>query len=224
MVRFALAVTDGQVIRTGSTRTMASNNSRRFLSGARWRGHADPVEARKSRIFVPIFATALLLFALLNVYMNLNQEALPDEVEGVTIFDTIPSEVVDGPVNYAVIPPAGGPHAELAHLCGLYRVPLIDEHAVRSMATGAVWIAYDPDLPASDVELLREEATGQLDVILAPYPGLDSAVVLTAWERQLRLDRADDHRIPFFIAVYQNSERAPDVDASCSVGIGPPAP
>lgn len=193
-----------------------------MFSSARWRGHADPEASRRSRIWVPVFVLALVLFALLNVYMNLNQDQLPEEVEGVTIFEPIASEVVDGPVDYDIIPPPGGPHAELAHLCGLYRVPLIDEHAVKSLATGAVWIAYDPELPEDDIDLLREEATGQLDVILAPYPGLDSPVVLTAWERQLRLERADDVRIAFFIHVYQNAERAPDVNESCSIGIGPP--
>lgn len=194
------------------------------MSGGRWRGHADPKAARRSRVWVPIFAGTLLLFALLNVYMNLNQERLPDEVDGVTIFETLTGGEANGPFAYDVIPPAGGPHAELAHLCGLYRTPLIDEHAVKSLATGAVWVAYDPDLPDNDVALLRDEATGQLDVILAPYPGLDTAVVLTAWERQLRLDRADDPRLPFFIHVYQNSERAPDVDETCAIGVGPRAP
>jgi hypothetical protein len=202
---------------------MTSKSARPFLSSAQWRGHADPAAARRSRIWVPIFASALLLFALLNVYMNLNQDALPAEVEGVTMFDTISGGVSPGPVEYDVIPPAGGPHAELAHLCGLYRVPLIDEHAVKSMATGAVWIAYDPELPPDDIDALRDHATGHLDVILSPYPGIGSPVVLTAWERQLRLDRVDDPRIPFFIHVYQNSERAPDVDETCSIGVGPPS-
>jgi hypothetical protein len=185
------------------------------------RTHGDARAARRSRIWVPVVAVALLAFSVFNVYLNLNQEQLPSEVEGVAIFGTIPGGVVDGPVQYDQLPPVGGPHAELAHLCGLYRVPLTDEHAVKSLATGAVWIAYDPDLPAADVDALRSAASGNLDVLVAPYPGLQHPVVLTAWERQLALDRVDDPRIEFFIHIYQNSERAPDVEESCSIGVGP---
>lgn len=203
---------------------MNTNSPRMMLADALTRGHGDAAASRRSRIWVPIVATGLLVFSIFNVYLNLNQESLPDEVEGVTIFGAIPGGVVTGTVEYDLIPPAGGQHAELAHLCGLYRVPLTDEHAVKSMATGAVWVAYNPDLPAADIEALREEATGHLDVLFAPYPGLGDAVVLTAWERQLRLERADDPRIPFFIHVYQNSNRAPDVDEPCSIGVGPQAP
>lgn len=203
---------------------MTTNTSRAPLSSTLWRGHGDAAAGRRSRIWVPIAATALLLFAIFNVYLNLNQDSLPPEVEGVTTFGVMRSAVVSGPVDYDLLPPAGGQHAELAHLCGLYRVPLIDEHAVKSLATGAVWVAYNPDLPEEDIEILREEATGHLDVLLSPYPGLEEAVVLTAWERQLRLDSVEDPRIPFFIHVYQNSERAPAVDETCSIGVGPQTP
>jgi hypothetical protein len=193
----------------------------RHLPESLWRTHGDPRAARRSRIWVPIAATALLLFSVFNVYLNLNQEQLPAEVEGVVMFDTIPGGVVEGSVSYDRTPPVGGPHAELAHLCGLYRVPLVDEHAVKSMATGAVWIAYDPDLPAADIDALRNSASGNLDVLLAPYPGLEHPVVLSAWERQLAVESVNDPRIDFFIHVYQNSERAPDVDETCAIGVGP---
>jgi hypothetical protein len=190
-------------------------------SSGRWRGHADPRAARRSRIWVPIAAAGLILFAALNVYLNLNQDTLPDEVAGVVTFESLPGGVAEGPIDYPQRPPAGGQHAELPHLCGLYHVPLQDEHAVKALATGAVWVAYHPDLPAADVERLRDEASGHLDVILAPYPGLEQRVVLTAWERQLALDSVEDPRITVFIHVYQNNSRAPDVDENCAKGVGP---
>jgi hypothetical protein len=185
------------------------------------RTHGDPRAARRSRIWVPVVAIGLLLFAVLNVYLNLHQERLPEEVAGVTIFPTLAGGVVEGAVQYPQHPPVGGPHAALPHLCGLYRVPLADEHAVKSLATGVVWIAYDPDLSADDVDTLWSTVAGNLDILIAPYPGLEHPVVLTAWERQLAVDRVTDPRIAFFVHTYQNNPRAPDAAESCSTGVGP---
>src|SRR5688500_14150362 len=106
--------------------------------------HTDQRARRRSRWLVGICAGALVLFSGVNVWLNLRQPELPDEVAGVVRYGDLSNEVVAGTVSYDLQPPVGGPHAQLPHLCGLYRVPLIEEHAVAALATGAVWVAYDP--------------------------------------------------------------------------------
>jgi hypothetical protein len=166
----------------------------------------------------------MLFFAMLNVWLSVRRPSLPDEIDGVVRFDNLASEVVAGPVAYDTRPPAGGQHAELPQLCGLYRVQVADENLVASLATGAIWIAYDPNLPEGDIETLRETAQGELDVVVAPYEGLGAPVVATAWGRQLTLTDPEDERLEMFIVVYRNHERAPLVDETCARGVGLPAP
>lgn len=195
-----------------STTTLAPTHGQQHNSTA----------VQRTKWIVTIGVIVTIVLALLNAYMETRQEALPEEIEGVRTYDTLTSEVVDGPVAYEQIPPAGGPHAELAQLCGYYRVPVQDENAVASLATGAVWITYRPDIPMEDQDTLREVAEGELDVILSPHEGQESPIVLTAWERQLVLDDPNDERARMFIYVYRDSDRAPDRDASCAAGIGLP--
>ncbi len=186
--------------------------------------HGDATAASRWKKWVILIFVMMIAAAVINAYLTLRRPTLPDEVDGVTTFSGLSREVVDGPVEYEMLPPAGGPHAELAQLCGFYRVPVEDENIVASLATGAVWIAHDPDISEADYEILREMVEGEYDVLLTPYPGLEHEFVLTAWERQLALDDIEDERAELFVHVYQNREWAPDVDALCSEGVGLPAP
>lgn len=201
---------------------MTSNHaSTRTLAPTHGQQH-DSTAVRRTKVITVIGVIVVIVAGLLNAYMETRQEALPEEIEGVTTYGSLTSSVVDGPVTYDQRPPAGGPHADLPQLCGYYRVPVQDENAVASLATGAVWITYRPDIPQEDQDTLRELAQGELDVILSPYEGQEPPIVLTAWERQLMLDSPNDERAEMFIYVYRNSERAPDSEGVCSRGIGLP--
>jgi hypothetical protein len=201
---------------------MSTENSR-SLSPSR-RTHGDAVAAQRWKKWVIVIFAVMIAAALFNAYMTFRRPTLPDEVAGVTRFSGLSNEVVEGPVEYDMHPPAGGPHAELAQLCGFYRVPVKDENIVASLATGAVWIAHDPNISDADYEILRDIVEGEYDVLLTPYPGLDHEFVLTSWERQLALDDIRDERIQLFVTVYQNRDWAPNVDESCAKGVGLPAP
>jgi hypothetical protein len=48
---------------------------------------------------------------------------------------------------------------------------------VRTREHGAVWITYRPDLPAQQVEALRELAEGNSYVLVSPFPDLPVPVV-----------------------------------------------
>jgi hypothetical protein len=103
-------------------------------------------------------------------------------------------------------------------------VPVEDRNIVASLATGAVWIAYRPDLSEHDFQTLRSASDGVLDVLITPYPGLQAPVVLTAWGRQMEIQDPSDERIKLFVYVYKNREWAPERDKSCSIGVGLPSP
>ena len=81
-----------------------------------------------------------------------------------------------------------------------------------------MWLAYQPDLPEEDVESLRDLLRGEEFVIMSPYPGLKSPVVLTAWEVQLELDSVEDERLEEFVDRYQQGPTTPERGASCQDG------
>lgn len=186
------------------------------------RTHGDERSRKRSRVFVPILAVGLVIFSIVNVYIGLRKEPLPSNIDGAVFYEDLSNEVVDGPIQYDVEPPVGGPHAGVVQDCGLYRVPVQNEYVVASLANGAVWIAYDPDLPTGDVDYLRAFAEDQLFVLLAPYPGLESPVVLTAWGVQAHVDDTLDPRIPGFIQEYMNGDRAPIANGTCHGGMTVP--
>lgn len=137
------------------------------------------------------------------------------EIEGVETFENT-TEHVEGEVDYEQSPPAGGPHNAMWLNCGIYDQPVPNENAVHSMEHGAIWVTYDADaLSDEELSTLRGELPSSY-VVLSPYEGLDSPVVLSAWNHQLKLDSADDERIGQFFEEYWRSQNVPEPNASCS--------
>jgi len=120
------------------------------------------------------------------------------------------------------LPPAGGRHLDTWLNCGVYAEPVETGQAVHSLEHGAVWITYRPDLSADQVEALRERVREAEYLILSPYPGQGSPIVLTAWAVQLEVDGTDDPRLDDFIVQYQQGPTAPELGAACSNGAGEP--
>jgi hypothetical protein len=130
----------------------------------------------------------------------------------------------DAAVEYeeSSLPPVGGTHSPNWQNCGIYDQPVEIKNAVHSMEHGAVWVAYQPDLPASDVDTLQNLVSGQTYVLLSPYPGLESPVVLTAWGIQLQVDGVDDERVAQFVDNYRLGPQTPEFGAPCTGGVGRP--
>ena len=133
---------------------------------------------------------------------------------------------VDGPVTYNVTPPVGGPHNGIWMNAGVYTKPIPSERAVHNMEHGAVWITYEPDLPASEVAALTafvtrqslipetgETASGATTtnsnryVDLSPWAtsALPAPIVMSAWGHQLRLTSATDPRMQTFVDTFRHS-------------------
>lgn len=145
-------------------------------------------------------------------------------IEGVVVEHCESNLHVSNPV-YTADPPSGGEHLAPPQWqnCGVYDEAVPEGSAVHSLEHGAVWIAYQPDLPDADVAVLTELATSHGDrIILSPYPGLPAPVVIVAWERRLELDAADDPRLIEFYNEFVNGSQAPEPAAACRGGVGEP--
>ena len=123
-------------------------------------------------------------------------------------------------VDYPQTPPAGGPHAPAWLDCGHYDVPVREENAVHDLEHGAVWITYDPALPAADVDDLVDRLPD--NGIMSPREDLPSPVVVTVWGAQLVLDGADDERLDLFLTEYGDGHTAPELGVTCHGGTPDP--
>lgn len=146
--------------------------------------------------------------------------AVIGEVAGVESFTVESAQHTVEPVIYAQTPPVGGMHDPQWQTCGFYDAPVRNENAVHTLEHGVVWITYAPDLPSAEVDALRQIAFIDDRLLVSPYPDLDAPVVLSSWDRQLRLDSVDDSRLLDFIAAYAG--QSPEPDATCQGGVGTP--
>ena len=174
-------------------------------------------QKRKRNLLIGIPVTVVLLF-LVGLFIY---RVFEPEIEGVLAFGIL-SQNHDREVTYAGsgLPPVGGSHNPTWQNCGIYDAPLDESLAMHSLEHGAVWLAYNPDLAADEVETLRKMARGKSYTLMSPYPNLESEVVMSAWSRQLELDSVDDARIEDFIGRYRQT--GPEPGALCSGGFGIP--
>lgn len=172
---------------------------------------------RALRIWLPAAVIVLGLAALV-VF-----RAARPEVEGVTVVQAAVANQHDDTLDipFGGIPPMGGPHAPVWQNCGIYTTPVAGQYAIHSMEHGAVWLTYNPDLPADQIAILQDMVRGESYMLLNPYPDQDSPIVLTVWDRQLALDSVEDARLAEFIDRYKGV-RGPESGAVCSGGVGSP--
>ncbi len=135
-------------------------------------------------------------------------------IDGVETFDNAAGHV-EGAVVYPQTPPAGGEHNQMWLNCGIYEQPVPNENAVHSLEHGAIWVTYDPEIEASELDALRAKLPSTY-VVLSPFDGLPSPIVLSGWNTQLQLDAADDPRIAEFFEEYWQSQNAPEPGAPCT--------
>lgn len=129
---------------------------------------------------------------------------------------------VSGTVAYPQSPPAGGPHNSAWLNCGIYNVPQVNENAVHSLEHSAIWVTYDATKITGDQLAALKKQMPSTYAILSPYSGLDSPIVLSAWNHQLKIDSPSDPRITQFFTQYWQSPSAPEPGAPCTGGIDGP--
>ena len=144
-------------------------------------------------------------------------------IEGLQQFRDLSQEHTTEAVTYAQTPPVGGKHHDQWLNCGVYTESLQNELAVHSLEHGAVWITYQPTLPADQIATLQALTKAGDYRLLSPYPGLPSPIVVSAWGLQVKLENADDSRLATFINAYANRPDGPEYGAPCTGGVGEPA-
>ena len=125
-------------------------------------------------------------------------------------------------IPFGELPPTGGNHDPVWQNCGIYEEPLNTANAIHSLEHGAVWITYQPDLPADQIAAIESWARGQNFLLVSPYPEQHSPIVMSAWGVQLEVDSISDKRVDQFVERYRVGPGTPERGAACSGGIGEP--
>ncbi|GHE47980.1 DUF3105 domain-containing protein [Streptomyces capitiformicae] len=187
-------------------------------------------QARERRIrLITLGATTAILVALVGGgwYLidaaNEKEEAKTAPVDGVKSWSKLTQKHVTGTVDYKMSPPVGGDHNQVWVNCDkqVYTKAVPNENAVHALEHGAVWITYNDKAAKADVEALTEKVTNTTYTFMSPYEDQSSPIVLSAWEHQLKVDKASDPRVQKFIDKYVQGEQTPEPGAACSGGMTP---
>jgi len=193
-----------------------------------------PVKVQQERNWGPIalftavavVALGIVGFAGYQVYQNgLTWQEKADRISGIIDYHKTDPKSLEyeqhtwGPIKYKYNPPVGGTHNPNWQRClgDVYTAPIASEHAVHSMEHGAVWITYNPSLPADQVETLAKKVRGNDYMLMSPFPNLDAPISVQTWGYQLKVQKASDGRIDDFIKTLKQ-KAAFEQGATCSSG------
>ena len=163
---------------------------------------------RRSRFkAIALVGGALVVLALLVSWSVINASNRPGEPEA----DMGNQHIEEGtrsPVAYNSTPPTSGPHYGSVARWGIHTEPIADELMVHNLEDGGVGIWYDcPDGCPELVSQLESVAKRYHEgVLLAPYPGMDTRIALTAWTRIDQFDEFDEERLVRFIRAYRGTD------------------
>jgi hypothetical protein len=167
-----------------------------------------------------IWGSAALVVALIVgvvTFAIIRDSPATADLSAVQTFDNEAADHRTEPITYDSPVPAGGPHHPAWWNCGVYSEPVVTEHAVHSMEHGAVWLTYQPGLPADQVAVLEDLGEDEY-MLVSPVEDQDSPVVATAWDHQLSLDTADEKTLRAFIREYKQGPQTPEPGAACTGG------
>jgi len=190
------------------------------------KAEAEAARRKKERRERLIRRAGLLAIAAAVFWFLFLRGGLPDEINGhpiqtfgVTL--TAAENHSDQPQTYESTPPVAGIHNPSPAPCGVYGTPLpnetvTNETMVHTLEHGAVGILYDPEVDPQQIEQIEAVVRGFDDhVFSAPYLGMDSPIVLTAWEHLLKLDTFQRATIDEFIDVFRTGGSAPEANQDC---------
>lgn len=193
----------------------STSKSRRRSSGGRRKAPA-------SGSLAPWLIGGAVAVVVVGLFVSLVSRGGLNDIEGLQSFGSPARGHTSAPVSYAQTPPVGGDHSSNWQNCGVYDTAVPKELGVHSMEHGAVWITYQPDLPAAAVEQLRGLVRGRGYTLLTPYEGLPAPIFASAWGVQISASDASDPRLGQFIARYIEGPQTPEPGAACIGGLGSP--
>jgi Protein of unknown function (DUF3105) len=151
----------------------------------------------RGMVFAAVIVGAIWFFFL--------RTQTPDEINGNAVAEFREDrDHTNDPVNYPMSPPVTGDHSPQAAPCGIHGTQIPDELYVHSLEHGTVGVLYDPQ--QVEVATIRdiEALVGEYDdrTISAPYPGTETPIIVTSWNRMMRLDEFDEDAINEYIDAF----------------------
>lgn len=128
---------------------------------------------------------------------------------------------VETPVTYEMNPPVGGDHHPRWMNCNgdVYKSPVPQVNAVHSLEHGAVWVTYNDKAAQSEVDKLAATVGRTPYTLMSPVKEQAGAIMLSAWGKQLTVDKADDPRVAQFFTKYVQGPQTPEPGAACTNGV-----
>ncbi|MEV4919831.1 DUF3105 domain-containing protein [Streptomyces tirandamycinicus] len=125
-------------------------------------------------------------------------------------------------VTYPMKPPVGGDHHQAWMNCDrdVYDKPIPEVNAVHSLEHGAVWVTYNDQAPAADVEKLKDKVGRTSYSMMSPVKDQAGPIMLSAWGKQVTVASADDPRVDQFFTKYVQGPQTPEPGAACTGGLG----
>ena len=182
-------------------------------------GQAEHPWRKRSAIAVAIIFVVLLIAVVIAGTLNDPIRGIPVGTEEIPV--DLPTHV-EGKIYEDHQVPAGGAHSANWANCGFYSEPMPAEFAVHSLEHGAVWIVYQPGLPADQLDVLNRLAKPADKVLVSPSETQQSPITLTAWGNRLALDSTNDPRLAQFVAEFGGSFNVPEPGGPCTGGVGVP--
>lgn len=190
-------------------------------------------ESRR-RTIVLVLIVAVAVFGIYRVVVALGQRASvdPDEAAtGGTLGEVVPTaesarHVEEGtdPGPYSTDPPTSGPHYASQLFADFYEEDALETYGpypegflLHSSEHGYVIFWYNcAALIDGSCDGLKQQiqdvmaAVGDFKVIGFPRPSLDVPVVITTWERSLRMPEFDSEQAELFARTYRNQAPEPN--------------
>ncbi|MFE3584757.1 DUF3105 domain-containing protein [Streptomyces vinaceus] len=128
---------------------------------------------------------------------------------------------VETPVKYPMNPPVGGDHNPRWMNCNgdVYKNAIPEVNAVHSLEHGAVWVTYNEKAAKGDVDALAGKVAKTPYTLMSPDKEQAGAIMLSAWGKQLTVEKADDPRVAQFFTKYVQGPQTPEPGAACTNGL-----
>ncbi|WP_046500133.1 DUF3105 domain-containing protein [Streptomyces odonnellii] len=194
---------------------------------------AEHARERRSRI-ITITVSAVVVVALVGFgAFILNKESDKKEEQQAAAKAPVKDEKswdakklgrnhVTTPVTYPMTPPVGGDHNQVWMNCqgDVYKEAIPDVNAVHSLEHGAVWVTYNDKAADADVEALAEKVGKTPYSFMSPLKEQTGTIMLSAWGKQVSVEKADDPRVDQFFTKYVQGPQTPEPGAACTGGMG----
>ncbi len=123
--------------------------------------------------------------------------------------DYLPTEDqrhLEGHIDYAFTPPAGGAHNACWYDWGIFDHPVPEERFLHNQEHGGVIFLYNcPDGCEDELATLSEYVEGIDLAILAPYPKMRWRFAVSAWEYRTMMNCLDMNMIEEFYDMHRDN-------------------